>query len=176
VDDKQENRQFDLERSLTRHGWGRVRARVLPDELAANGSAADPADIAAAAASAISAGAPIALHLYRVELEAAPVAPPMRLGAALDELLQRVPVPFTVVVFVSWATLPFVEALHLEPRSRGLLKIGITGARLDPAYTVAQKLRADGKLHYHEHTQSLERVLGPRLESMVAAHREREGS
>jgi hypothetical protein len=43
-------------------------------------------------------------------------------------------------------------------------------------YTAAQKLLADGKLQYHEHTQSLERVLGRRLESMLAAHRGREGS
>jgi len=170
VDDPAANRQFDLGCTLERRGAWRLGARVVPGEIAAADAMAE--DVAAiAAASAITAGAPVPLRNYRIGDPGPTLGPGLALGPALDELVRRVPPPFAVIVFVSLATLPFVEALHLDPRSRPLLKIGVTSPRLDPAFTLAQKLFADGKLQHHEHTPALERVLGRRLESMLAAHR-----
>src|SRR6188474_2218927 len=99
VDDPAANRHFDLRRTLERRGAWRLAARVVPADMP--------------------------VPAYRVGDPDATRAPALALAAALDELVRRVPPPFAVVVFVSLATLPFVEALHLDPRSRPLLKIGV---------------------------------------------------
>src|SRR5262245_17029568 len=106
VDDPTANRQFDLRRTLERRGAWRLKARVVPG----NAVAAEESDAAAAiaAASAISAGAPVSSREYGVGAPDAKRMQPLALGAALEALVRQVPPPFATVVFVSFATLPFV--------------------------------------------------------------------
>jgi hypothetical protein len=141
---------------------------------AASSSAAAPAadGVELAAACAITAGHPVPHGSFRLLRLASKNAPPPALHpatAVVDALAAVVPPPFALVVFVSASTLPLVEALHADPRTRNSLRVGVTGWRLDPDYTLAQKLVDSRKLHYHEHGKTLERVLCQRLEKMVRA-------
>jgi hypothetical protein len=88
----------------------------------------------------------------------------------IEALLDKPALPFAVVAFVSAATLPFLEALYADERTRGVFKLGVTGPRLDTPYNLARKLIRDGKIHYHEHTLTLPVVLHKRLATMQRAH------
>jgi hypothetical protein len=114
----------------------------------------------------------VPLPPYRARYLSRTVISGSRFAAAqsADALARLVGPPFVLVVFLSVATLPLVEALHADERTRPLLKLGITGWRLDPDYNLTQKLVAQGKLHYHEHGVSLERLLCRRLDLMLRAH------
>lgn len=175
VDDPVENRFFDLARVLARRGAGTLAAIVLPAPLSdATTAFTVPDGDVIWKACATTAGAPVAMRQYRVGRPGSVAAAlPLPLAPAIEELLRVVPPPFAVVAFVSRATLPMLEGLHADARTQPLLKLGVTGAQLDAAFTLAEKLADDRKLHYHEHTLSLERVLGRRLESMIQAHAER---
>jgi hypothetical protein len=168
VDDPEANHVFDLRAVLERGRVGPLVAVARPGERLAN----DSAPAAIVAASAVSAGAPVPMRAYVVENARTPFASEQRpVGAAVEALVAAAGTPpAALVVFVSVATLPLVEALHADPRTRTWLRLGITDVKLDPAYTLAQKLVFDRKLHYHEHTLSLERLLDKRLHSMWEAH------
>jgi hypothetical protein len=176
VDDPVVGAPFDLRRVLGR-GRRRLAAVVEPLPGTDGGPPAD-ADAAAAVAQAAArtAGAPVPDTRYRL-------APAGRATALIDglaatdvvaALLQHVPAPGGIVAVVSRATLPLLEALAAGERTRSLLRVGVTGSELDVPFNLARKLAADGKLHYHEHTPVLSRVLAKRLDAMLLAHAERE--
>ena len=78
-----------------------------------------------------------------------------------------------VVGFVSAATFPLLVALGQHADTRDLLRVGITGVRLDHSYNLARKLIVDGVISYHEHTRTMAKVLCARLELMRVEHLER---
>jgi len=169
VDDPVANDVFDLQGLLAAGDSGHLAAIAVAVPAAA-GAASE-----ALAAGALTAGADLAAVRYRVTW---PGASGVRDGAeregtpeeAVGFFLERPGLPFAVIVFVSSATLPMVEALHAEERTRPLFKLGVTGPRLDTPYNLARKLVRDGKIHYHEHTLTLPVVLHKRFATMVRAH------
>ncbi len=169
VDDPIANDLFDLQGLLATGDSGHLAA------IAIAVPAATGAISAAVAAGARTAGSDIVSVSYRVtspgskgvreesELEGTP-------EEAVEFFLQRPGLPFAVIVFVSAATLPMVEALHTDERTRALFKLGVTGPRFDTPYNLARKLVRDGKIHYHEHTLTLPVVLHKRFATMLRAH------
>jgi hypothetical protein len=81
--------------------------------------------------------------------------------------------PLVLVCAVSYATYPLVVELASHEHTRGFLRVGVTGVRMDTVYNLARKLIVDGHIAYHEHTRILDKVLCPRLEVMLHAHAER---
>lgn len=90
------------------------------------------------------------------------------------ELVRGLGPTLVVVGFVSPATFPLLVALAEHESTRGFLRVGVSGVRLDHSYNLARKLFADGVIAYHEHTHALARVLCRRLDLMLAAHAERQ--
>jgi len=168
VDDPTRPVPFDLVRTVkacpTRLAW-------IVEPVGASTDAAAEGE-ALAAACAATAGSPVALPRYRAHVFGDRRRAPAEFAAAqtAETLAGLVPPPFVLVVFVSRATLPLVEAVHADSRTRALLRIGITGWKLGPEYNLAQKLVAQGKLEYHEHAMTLERTFCQRLGRMLEAH------
>ena len=171
VDDPTRHAPFDLARVLKRCGAVNL-ALVVEPEPGPTPEDAGTDGTALAAACAATYGAPVPLPRYQARYLSRTVISGSRFAAAdsAAALARLVRPPFVLVVFSSAATLPLIEALHADERTRALLKLGITGWRLDPDYNLTQKLVSQGKLHYHEHGVSLERLLCRRLEVMQRAH------
>lgn len=169
VDDPIANDLFDLRGLLATGDSGHLAAIAMATPAAAGATSE------AVEAGARTAGADIVSVRYRVlspgskgvrensELEGTP-------EEAVGFFLERPGLPFAVIVFVSPATLPLVEALHTDERTRPLFKLGVTGPRFDNPYNLARKLIRDGKIHYHEHTLTLPVVLHKRFATMLRAH------
>lgn len=164
VQDPRELGFLDLERLLSGRGPGKLSAVV---EAAGEASGTLPSETA---------GAPIPVTRYRLRgagKRNGSTAEDLDAAAAVERIVAQVPPPFAVVALVSFATLPLLEALHADSRTRDFFKWGITGVQLDTNYNLARKLYFDGKIHYHEHTLSLHKVIRKRLVSMIEAHAER---
>ena len=148
VDDPIANDLFDLKGLLATGASGHLAAIAVPSQGGAGRYRID---------SPGGSGAPIASREGTPE-------------DAIGWFLERPSLPFAVIAFVSSATLPLLEALHADPRTRDLFKLGITGPRLDTPYNLARKLVRDGKIHYHEHTLTLPVVLHKRFATMLRAY------
>lgn len=152
VDDPIANDLFDLKGLLAGGTSGQLAAIATPLEA---GGAAGPARYRVVSPGG--SGEPIATRDGTPE-------------EVIGFFLERPGLPFAVIGFVSSATLPLLEALHADPRTRDLFKLGITGPRFDTPYNLARKLIRDGKIHYHEHTLTLPVVLHKRFATMLRAH------
>jgi hypothetical protein len=173
VDDPRANDEYDLQRALA--SWsGGLLAMIEPAGTAAgeDGAAAPafgPSD------SPTTRALKAARVRYRLRVRGKE-AGEFDVGAG-PATLQGFGQPAPVVVcFVTPATFPLMLQLaHHEP-TRSMLRVGVTGVRMDGNYNLARKLIVDGGIAYHEHTRVLEKVLCARLELMLAAHAERQRS
>jgi hypothetical protein len=186
IDDPEANDQYDLRRVLSgwRHGLLAVVSPAEPSEAAAPEAAAGPAaperpdaaskDAASKSDSLTTRTLKGATRHFRLEGKS---IPPRTFAAAEGpEVLRGLgAAPLLFVCFISYATCPLVVALAHHEWSRGMLRVGVTGVRMDTGYNVARKLIVDGEIAYHEHTRALEKLLCPRLELMLQAHEERAG-
>ena len=156
-DDPDANDVFDLRGILSRGGPCRLALVVEPEKEAGSASAGAPEGATEAR--------------YRLTSAVANGVPPrtFTLGEAPAALLELAGSPPILVTFVSRATAPLVEALAADERTARLLRVGVTGVRLDDNYNLAQKLLGERKLHYHEHSRALEKLLQPRLATMLRA-------
>lgn len=172
VDDPVVNGHFDLRRTL--RGWRAGLAAVITP--LADTEDAQPATSATPYAGKNDSESTLTLKhrvvRYRVEgkqtgereFSAAECA------AVLQPLASEAPI---LVSFVSYATAPLIVALAHTEAFATILRVGVSGVRLDTQYNLARKLIVDGLIHYHEHTLVLEKVLCHRLRLMLEAHEER---
>ena len=177
VEDPCTKPRFDLAAAVgrSRHAKLAVVVEAVPGEPAADGTVPSSDGAALAAACATTFGAPVVLGRFRVRQPGreASGTPAVHAGDALSAVVQRAGPKLLVIGSVSLLTLPLWEALHADPRTRAALKIGITSPQLDLNWNLAQKLFVDGKLHLHEHSLALERMLGPRIDTVLARHASR---
>ena len=174
VNDPVVNRRFDLAAAVGRARRVRLALVVEPAPAEAAGIHSAPSGDgdALAAACAATFGAPVAPGRFFLHLPGRPSGSATGLFAAeaVAALVQQAGPAAVVVGVVSLQTLPLWEALHADPRTQGAPKIGITSPRLDLNWNLAQKLLADGKLQLHEHSSTLERTLGRRIDTLLAGH------
>jgi hypothetical protein len=172
VDDPLENDLFDLRRLLAGRGPCTLVGVATPIPGPTVAADTTPARAAIAAASAVTSGAPTPLPGYRLVAvrDKRAAERTFEVQDAVAVLADLAPGRAVVVAFVSPATLPVLEALHADPRTRPWLKLGVTGAHLDRNYNIARKLVYDGKLAYHEHSNALDGVLIQRLELMLRSY------
>ena len=168
---------FDLAAAVRTSRRGRLAVVVEAEAGEAGPATALPGGdgAALAAASAASFGAPVAPARFRVRLRGreASGTPAVHAAEALEAMVQKAGPALVVVGFVSGRTLPLWEALHGDPRTQTAPKIGVTTPHLDANWSLAQKLLADGKLSVHEHSMTLERILGRRIDLLLSRHASR---
>jgi hypothetical protein len=169
VDDPRANDQFDLNRVLSGWRYGLLAVVEPRATQAAASGAGEPAEAAGVSQSAEPAGEVERYSISGRGMTAREFAAP-EAGAVLKGLRAS---PLLVVSFVSHSTFPLLNALAQDEYTRDFLKVGVTGVRMDSSFNLAQKLLADGKIAYHEHSLALERVLLNRLGLMQQAHEDR---
>jgi len=175
LDDPHANDQYDLRGTLAnwRHGLAGVIEPVRQEPRGPSGDGKGPETAAAGKNDSDTTRAlKTARVRYRLEIQGGTA----REFEAADgpDLVRTLGAPLVVVGFVSAATFPLFTTLAQHGATRGFLRVGVTGVRMDHAYNLARKLFADGDIAYHEHTRTLTRVLCSRLDLMLAAHAERQ--
>lgn len=175
LDDPQANDQYDLRGTLEswRHGLAGVIEPVRQEPSGPSGDGKGPES---AVAGKNDSDTTRALKTARVRYRLESRGGATREFEVADgpELVRTLGASLVVVGFVSPATFPLFTALAQHEATRGFLRIGVSGVRMDHAYNLARKLFADGDIAYHEHTRTLTRVLCHRLDLMLTAHAERQ--
>ncbi len=184
LDDPTANDEYDLEAILG--GWSHGIAGIITPLDAAmpgDGGSAPASDATAvgsaegeglAAAGRSDSETTLTLKRARIRYRMRGKGVPRDLEVATGPPLVRALGPSLLVVgFVSAATFPLLVALAQHADTRDVLRVGITGVRLDHSYNLARKLILDGVITYHEHTRTLAKVLCARLELMRVEHLER---
>ncbi len=171
VDDPRANDEYDLQRALAPWGAGLLAViEPLPQEEVAGDGAPSPAF--GPSDSPTTRALKSARVRYRLRAKGNETRD-FAVAEAPQVLLQLGGPALVVVCFVSAATFPLLMQLSQDETTRSMLRVGITGVRMDGDYNLARKLILDGAIAYHEHTRVLEKVLCRRLELMLAAHTER---
>ena len=170
VDDPRANDEYDLPRALA--DWsGGVAAVIEPLRFEAAGDAASGAALGPSDSETTR-----GLKTARVRYRLRPKGGDEREFGVEEgpQVLQQLGQPALLLVcFVSAATFPLIMRLAQHEATRSMLRVGITGVRMDGDYNLARKLIVDGGIAYHEHTRVLDKVLCHRLELMQRAHVER---
>jgi hypothetical protein len=167
-DDPRESGSFELESALAKRGPFRLIAVLEPEPAETSPIRTADDGISTVATTYAGTTRPEARYRFR-QAASKNGSGPRSFGAseAAATLSQLAAGPFVLVAFVSPATVPLVAALHADERTRAFLRCGVTLPRLDRDYNLAQTLVSEGKLHYHEHSQHLEKMLQKRLQTML---------